>query len=162
MKLQNKNKLGQEEMIGFALIIVLVMVILVIFLGFSLNKPQKDLVESYEIESFISASLQYTSNCADIYEPKYLSIKELIYYCGNMETCSNEEDACEVLENTLNGILEESWRIEKDSRVKGYVLNITSNNEEIIMLKKGNITNSYKGNSEYLSKGVDISFTAYY
>ena len=138
------------------------MVILVIFLGFSLNKPQKELIESYEIESFISAGLQYTSDCADTYEPKYLSIKELIYSCDNMETCSNEKDACEVLENTLNRILEESWRIEKDSRVKGYVLNITSNNEEIIMLKKGNMTNSYKGNSEYLSRGVDISFIAYY
>ncbi|MBI2057207.1 hypothetical protein HYT91_03060 [Candidatus Pacearchaeota archaeon] len=59
----NKNKIGQEEMVGFALIIILVSVILLVFLAFSLNKPKTEATESYEVNSFLQSSLQYTSSC---------------------------------------------------------------------------------------------------
>ena len=49
--MKSKDKLGQEEMIGFVLIIILVAIIILVFLSFSLKKPVKDNVESYEVES---------------------------------------------------------------------------------------------------------------
>ena len=58
-------KRAQEEMVGFALIVIIVSVILVIFLGFSLRDQGKENVESYEVESFIQSFLQYTSECRD-------------------------------------------------------------------------------------------------
>ena len=115
-----KSKRSQEEMIGFALIIVLVAVILLIFLGFSLRSPQNETIESYEVESFIQAFLQYTTDCKDNLE--FLSIKKLIFACSDRETCLDRRDTCEVLDSTLKGILEESWKVGENLPYKGYTL----------------------------------------
>ena len=68
-----KRKKAQEEMVGFALIIILVAVILLIFLGFSLRDQEKETIESYEVESFIQSFLQYTSDCRDNLEFSYFT-----------------------------------------------------------------------------------------
>ncbi|MBU4116158.1 MAG: hypothetical protein KKG94_00235, partial [Nanoarchaeota archaeon] len=72
-------KRSQEEIVGFALIIIIVAVILLIFLGFYLRAPQKEIIESYEIESFIQSFLQYTSDCESNLE--FLPVKNLIFAC---------------------------------------------------------------------------------
>jgi len=158
-----KNK-AQEEMVGFALIIIIVAVILLIFLGFFLRKPQKDIVESYEVESFIQAFLQYTTDCK--YNLEYLSIQKLIFKCNEKETCLDGRETCDVLNSTLEGIVEESWEVEGDRPVKGYELRIILNEEEeLLLLKKGNITRDYKGAMQDFSKGgdsIEVLFTAYY
>ena len=156
-----QNKSGQEEMIGFALIVILVAVILLVFLGFSMRAPQKETVESYEIESFIQASLQYTTTCVEGYEPKYYSIRKLITACENNENCLDESSTCDVLKSTFKEIIEESWHIGENLPVKGYELKILSDNNEILLIQKGNITKNSKGSAQYL-RGTDIFFTAYY
>src|SRR3989339_747749 len=103
------TKKGQEEMMGFGLIIILVSVILLVFLGLTLSVSQKDTVESYEVESFIQASLQYTTTCKDYLE--YLSVQKLIFDCKNGRMCVEGGSACEVLEKTLSGIIEERTKI---------------------------------------------------
>lgn len=157
-----KNKKAQEEMIGFALIIIVVAVILLVFLRISLRSPEKEGVESYEVESFIQAFLQYHTNCSETYEANYLSIRELIFSCDNAELCLDERDSCEVLESTLKEITEESWQVEGDRPVKGYELNITANGEEILAFQEGEITNNYKGAIVPFPREVDVYFTAYY
>ncbi len=160
-----RNKFGQEEIVGFALIIIIVAVILLIFLGFSLRKPQKELVESYEVESFIQAFLQYTSSCRDSGDLEYLSIKKLIFDCKKKRTCLDGKDICEVLDSTLTNLVEESWKIGADRPIKGYELKIISNEEEMLLLKKGEITQNYKGSiQDFRESGnsFDISFIAYY
>lgn len=157
------KKNAQEEMVGFALIVIIIAVILIIFLGFSLRKPQKEAVEDYEVNSFIQAVLQYTTDCRDNLE--YLSVQKLIFNCNNEEICLDERDTCEVLNSTLNEIIKESWKIEGDRPVKGYELSILSNKKEILMLKEGNITQSYKGSMQDFSRSgnsVEIYFTTYY
>ena len=60
---KQKNK-GQEEMVGFALIVIIVAIILLVIIGLSLGtRGNREAVQSYEAESFLSAALQYTSNC---------------------------------------------------------------------------------------------------
>ena len=120
-------KKAQEEMIGFALIIIVVAVIILVFIGFSLKSPQKEAVESYEINSFIQSFLQQTSDCRDNLE--YLSIQKLIFDCNDGEICLDGRNTCEVLDSTLRGITEESWKIE-ESPIKGYNLEIISNGVE--------------------------------
>jgi len=158
---RNNIKRGQEEMVGFAAIIIIVSVILLIFLSFSMKNPQREAVESYEIESFINTFFQYTSDCQD---PKGypLTIQQLISDCISNEMCLDNRKACEVLETTLSGIIEESWKVSPEHPVKGYVLNITSNAETVLTLEKGNITNNYKGDIQYLPRDVEVSFSAYY
>ena len=58
-----EEKKGQEEMVGFALILILVAIIVLVFIGFSIRSPEKESVESYEVESFLQSMLQYTTEC---------------------------------------------------------------------------------------------------
>lgn len=158
-----KNKRSQEEMVGFALIMIIVAVILLIFIGLSLRNQPKEAVESYEVDSFIQAFLQYTTNCAEGYEPKYHSIRKLIIACNNEEKCLDERETCEVLNSTIKGIAKESWKVAEDRPVKGYNLEIKTDNSLILNLSEGNITNNYKTSTQSLGKeDIEIFFTAYY
>jgi len=160
-----KNKRAQEEMVGFALIIMVVAVIFLVFLGISLRTPEKEGVESYEVESFIQAFLQYDTDCVETYETNYLSIRKLIFSCVSEESCLDERNSCDVLESVLEEIAEESWQVEGDRPVKGYELKILLNGEEISSFQEGNMTNNYKGAvQDFFKSGnsIEIFFTAYY
>jgi hypothetical protein len=160
-----QNKSGQEEMVGFALIIIIVAVILLVFLGFSLRSSQKDTVESYEVNSFIQAFLQYTADCRDKSDLEYLSIQKLIFDCYDNEMCLDERRTCDVLNSTLKDIVKESWKVEGDRPVKGYELKIIVDEEEMLVIKEGNVTKNYKGSMQDFLRGgndYEIFFTAYY
>jgi len=162
--MRNKNKLGQEEMVGFALILIIVAIIMLVFLGFSLRSPEKETVESYEVESFIQSFLLYTTECENNIEK--LPIQKLIFSCYAKEQCLDGKDSCEVLETEMNNILEKSWIINEDSPVKGYELSIeTERNESILDLRKGNITANSKGDSQPLPRSgilINVRFKAFY
>ena len=166
------SKRSQEEIVGFALIIIIVSVILLFFLSFSLRGSQNMEIQSYEVEGFIQAFLQYTSDCED--SRGFLSVQDLIFSCDAGDTCLEEEEeriACDVLRDTLGRICENSWSVGEDTPIKGYKLNITSDGEEIP--KEGGIfpfidevgTSDYKGamqNFMRRGKNYDISFKVYY
>ena len=154
------KKKAQEEMVGFALIIIIVAVILLVLLSLSLRSPQREEVESYEVNSFIQAFLQYTSDCRDDFGN--LSVRELIIDCNDGRMCVDERDACEVLSSTMEEIVEESWKVIGDRPVLGYELKILSESTEILSLSEGNKTRSYRGSMQPLGKkNIKIFFTAY-
>jgi len=160
-----KNKKAQEEMIGFGLIVVIIMIILMVFLSFSLRNPVKQGVESYEVESFIQATLQYNTDCAKNYDSHLLSVKDLIIRCERNEKCLDEREACYVLNSTLKDIVQENWQIGESWPVKGYEFVILSDSVGLISFLEGNITSNYKGSSQnYISGGskIEVFFTAYY
>ncbi len=163
--IRKNNKKAQEEIVGFALIIIIVAVILLIFLGFSLNTSQKEIVESYEVDSFIQAFLQYTTDCRDQSDLEYLSIQKLIFNCYNDGVCLDERYTCEVLNSTLKDVVKKSWKVEGDRPVKGYELKIIIDNVERLLFEEGNITQNYKGSmQDFAKRGEDyeIYFKAYY
>ncbi len=159
-----KNKRAQEEMVGFALIIIIVSVILLVFLGFFLTRPNTQNVQSYEVENFVHSMLQSSTQCQDFYG--YISVQDLISMCSSEALCSDDEDSCAVLSSTLTGILNNSWAIEQGSKYKGYVLNITSSNGEVSVITAGNITSNSEGTSQELpsKEGVSMGllFNVYY
>jgi len=158
-----QNKKAQEEMVGFAVIIIMVAIIILVFLGLSMNKSESDLVESYELESFIQSALQYHTSC--YYNWKYVDVKDLIFRCSNEHSCEDGVDPCLVLNNTLKDIVGESWKVEGDRPVKGYEMQVFSDGKEIIMFDKGNITNNYKGTLQDLTKSgvnIEILLKVYY
>ena len=162
--MKKKNKLGQEEMVGFALIIILVAVILVVFLSMSLKKS-RDEVKSYEVSGFIQSFLQYTTNCE--IDSEYLSIQKLIAECEKSEDqkCENiNQECCRVLATTLEGLLEESWEFGEERLVKGYELNILVDDVALISISNGETGEDFnrKGDSQFLPKGENIYFTVYY
>ena len=152
----SKNKKAQEEMVGFALIVILVAVILLVFLGFSLNKSRGQNIKSYEADSFLQSMLQYTTQCKDNFG--YLSVKDLIFACSSGNQCLDGSDSCSTLNSTLEGIMNQSWIIEKGSPIKGYELSINSSNGNTILIKTGNSTLNSKGSSQDFSKsGTSIN-----
>jgi len=160
----NKNKKAQEEMVGFAVIVIIVAIIILFLLVFYIKSPQKASVESYEVNSFIQSFLQYTTECEDYHGG--MSVQELIFECNDNNLCRNERNSCDVLSSTLRGITEQSWQIGEERPVKGYELKIMSSSKELIFLKEGNITSSYKGGLQILppkyGESMNITFKAYY
>jgi len=158
------NKRAQEEIVGFAMIVIIVSIILIFFLVFSLSDRTE--TESYKAESFLQSAIHYTSSCAD--NDEFLPVQELIVSCYNEETCDGEnlgEDACEILNETLKGILEESWSVGSDFPEKGYKLEIFSGEEAILAIRGGNITDSYKGAQQLLPESgvqIEVLFNLYY
>ena len=156
---------AQEEMVGFAMIIIIVAVILLVLLGISLNKPKTQGVKSYEVESFIQAFLQNTTECSTDFGRSYNDIEGLIVECDFEQICEDEKSACEVLNSDMESILEESWKTGPDRPVKGYILNVTSKDRIILSVNEGNITANYKGGSQpFPKRGVSylIDFKVYY
>jgi hypothetical protein len=139
-----KNK-GQEEMVGFALIVIIMAVILLVFLSFSLREEGPEAIESHEIDNFVLSILHYTIE-------DNVDINDLIRDC-------KFDENCDILERELNGILEESWIVKKGSVIKGYNLKIIDNNEEIFNVEKGNVTQNYKVGFQ---EDAELEFTVYY
>lgn len=155
------SKRAQEEIVGFAIIVIIVSIILVFFLIFSLSdKPE---TASYEAESFLQSALYYTSSCA--INDKFLPVQDLVVSCYNKQKCDNEQDACTILNETLKSVLEESWPVGPDFPVKGYKMEIFTQEEEIIpSIEKGNITGVYKGAQQilpYAGAQISVLFNVY-
>ena len=146
------SKKAQEEIVGFAMIIIVVAVIILILLGISIKNPTSQEVESYEVESFIQASLQHTTECSTDYGFSYNNVQDLITNCWFGQTCADGKDTCIVLNSTIKNMLEQTWKIGKSAPVKGYALNITSKDKNMLFVNEGNITNNYKGNAQELTK----------
>ncbi|MDO8528642.1 MAG: hypothetical protein Q7S06_01995 [Nanoarchaeota archaeon] len=154
---------GQEEIVGFALIIIIVAVILLVILGLSLGGKGKEAVQSYEVGSFIQTTLQYTSDCYNGIE--YLPILKLIFECENENSCDDERNTCDVLNSTLREISEKSWKVGEQAPIKGYKIRIVTEEREVLLIKQGNETKSYKSSMQSFSRqGIDydMSFSVYY
>jgi len=154
------SKRAQEEMIGFALIIIIVAVILLVFLSIFINKSRDEVLGDNEIDSFIQASLAYTTDCLEN-SGSYYSIQDLTIECHYDSTCLDGRSTCEVLNEDLEGILDESWKITSNSAIKGYEFYISVNNEPLISIEKGNITSDYRGSYQHFPHG-DLFLTVYY
>ncbi|MBU0958558.1 MAG: hypothetical protein KKB31_01305 [Nanoarchaeota archaeon] len=157
-------KRAQEEMVGFAIIMVVVFVILLVFLSLSLRNKESQAVESYEVEAFIDSMLAFTTPCED-YLDVYESVQDLLFKHFDHEPCVNDFSTA-ILMPTLEGILNNSWNVGQNNSVKGYSLQILSGSSDVINLGRGNQTRDSKGSAKtlYRSRGdpIDITFIAYY
>ncbi|HEA46720.1 MAG TPA: hypothetical protein ENH99_02970 [Candidatus Pacearchaeota archaeon] len=157
----NLKRKGQEEMVGFAIIVIIVAVILLFFISFGL-RGEKEAVDSFEVASFIQSFLQYTTECMDNLDN--FSIQQLIFECDRESSCFDGRDSCEVLETTLEQISSESWIVSPGSPVKGYELEILFDGEEMLVIKEGNSTNNLKGSVQNFARSsdlVDVIFRVY-
>lgn len=158
-----RNSKGQEEIVGFVVIVVIISVALLILLGFMFRDSNEEALESYEVENFIQSALQYTTDCEDYME--FLSIQELIIACEEERTCINDIESCELLEDTLTNLIENGWTINEQSVIKGYQFKIIVEEQEKLSLREGNETGNYKGSfQDFAKQGIDyeVSFNVYY
>jgi len=161
----NKNKKAQEEMVGFALILVLVTIILVVLLAIYIKKPShSDNIGDAEANSFLQSLLQYTTACEESNSIN-VSVQKLISKCKEKEICSYNMNSCKVLNDTLKEMLEESWQVGPDNPVKGYSLIIDLSEKRFLNITEGVVTNNYKtGLQDFANPDGEyalILFTAY-
>lgn len=137
-----KLKQGQEEMVGFVVILVIVGVILLVLFSFMFGNSNNNNTQNYEVENFVTASLQYTTGCENQIE--FMSIERLINACDIGTTCLDGRDSCEVLNETIIELMKSGWNVNNQSSVKGYILTISGETEKL-SIKEGNQTNNYVG-----------------
>lgn len=117
------NKKSQQEIIGFVLIMLIILVVAVIFLGIMLRKDKPEMSTSSELNKFIITTKAYTTDCAKDYAGDYRSLEDLILYCYSANFyCFDERDPCEVLNSTYSSILDSpyTWQADEDRPIKGY------------------------------------------
>lgn len=124
-KMIRKSKIGQQEILGFVMIIMIVVVVAVIFLGISLRKGDKELIstEDLEISNFLSSSLKYTSDCV-VKEPFYGDLGEVIEGCYSGKSCSDGRTACEVANQTYSDMINSLWPAGAERPIKYTSLDI--------------------------------------
>ena len=163
------GKKGQEEIVGFVAIVLLVAIIGVVFLGLMLRNDNTVVKESKDVARLLDSGMQYTSDCAIDYIPNYASLQDLIQKCyeESSNTCQSGEKVCSALNRTLLGILDGTINVGANNRNKGYQFktlfsyNVSADNgTEILKVLKGNCTtdsfiegeNSFQGQrGEYIS-----------
>ena len=147
-KIINGRK-GQEEIVGFVAIVLVVSFIFLIFLGISLRSGNELRKESKDVSMFLESAMEYTTECADGYEPNYLILRKAIKECYGGKKCANEEDSCETANETLKKLIDLSWQVGEEAAIKGYIFEseysnnsstVNENTEKIIVLKQGNCT----------------------
>ena len=149
------HKKAQHEMIGFILIIVIVVVIGLFLLIFYLRQePPKH--EDIDVSNFLQSSMEYTTDCAIVYEPEYDSIEDLIGSCDNNRNCIDGRSACSALNSTLSDIIQAGWMVSEERPVNAFSVFIyyqeENRKEDILVLQKGNCTGSRTGAEHLLHR----------
>jgi len=150
---------GQEEIVGFVVIVVIIAIVFVIFLGIKLRSPQPVQKDSEILYQFLESALEQTTDCVITTRNKNEKLGSLIREChsGN-GLCISGQTSCGASEETFKKILENTWKVGNEYPYKGYeiradyVLNASENSggEEVFLINKGNCSGSYVGNSYWL------------
>ena len=161
-----KNRKAQEEMAGFAIILVIVAVIMLVFLKYSLKNSEKDALENYEVDNFLQSVIQQTTRCE--INGEYIDIQDLIFECEIDSWCDNDHQSCELLEITLRSMITKSWRVGKDELYSGYNMSLYVNGDlgKLGTIASGDTTeNSYGSYQIFPPKTGDeimIQFKVFY
>jgi hypothetical protein len=162
-QIENKKiaRKAQEEMLGFVLIILLVVIAGVILLAVNINKPAEER-KSTEARNLMESVLAYTTGCAMDYEPNYKDVKELIGSCIDGADCANSDvSACDALNLTLFALFDSSLDKEfKSGRINSYSFSVSGkDNSTIISLSKGNCSKSvvYGAYQPLISSGREVN-----
>ena len=152
---------AQQEMVGFAIIVVLVVIAGLIFLIISAKKPIQE-VNSQEISNVLISVMEYTTECAISFVPQYSSIKELMKSCqGGGERCINVNNmgTCEYLNESLRSIFSDIMKTEADVSAYRLTINLrdSSNQTEPVIapIISGNCTGRVTGAPSIISAGSE-------
>jgi hypothetical protein len=159
--MKNRKK-AQQEMVGFVLIVVLVIIGGLILFLINIKKESAE-TPSEDLYNFLSSSLTYTTDCAPVIVPQYSSLADLVSGCFTGETCENiKKDSCSYLNETLNRILQDFIKTRND--ISGYRLDIfynssTGNKDVISPFEYGDCSTSkvLKAEEKVNSRNTDIT-----
>jgi|TARA_B100002003_G_C13892819_1_gene435305 hypothetical protein len=145
-----KIKKGQQEMVGFVLIVVLVVVALMVFLILSFKStPEKS--DSLEVENLISSIMKMTTECAIVFEPDYDDYEDLFKSCYNNKDCKNLGiGSCEYLNSSLKDLMDNL--MEGENVISYYEMDFSIRDdiglEGILRVDGGNCTGKIASSSQ--------------
>jgi len=152
---------GQEEMVGFILIIILVVVLSLVFLGISLRRSTER-TQSERVNNLLISTKDITTNCYKSFGLPY-DIGGLIEACNMDGLCYNStETSCQVLSSEVEAVLDAALTPNQEGKYKGYKADIfVVNGSEILTIEKGNKTRIMRSGVGYIpirGGGGDIEF----
>tara|TARA_Y100000034_G_C6772813_1_gene344848 strand:+ start:291 stop:803 length:513 start_codon:yes stop_codon:yes gene_type:complete len=161
----NLKKRGQEELVGFVLIVILVAVIFLVFLGIFFRQGNTSEQESTEVFQFLESLNEYTTDCAIGYVPDYSNVGELIQECHEARLCTNGKTACEALNETVRSALEVGWDIGEGKYRNGYEFGVVYESEtlkeNIMEVSGGNCSAGFTGSELTSAAGPDWTITSF-
>ena len=136
---------GQEEIVGFVVVVIFVAIIALIFLGFTLRTPVETR-QSIQVNQFLESALEYTSDCS-LRTGQRARVGALFESCYQNDDCLEGPSACEVINTTIEEMIVVSLGIGEDRPYKGYkfsskLINEGEDDETIVYLEGGNCTRS--------------------
>ncbi len=153
-------KRGQEEVVGFIAVVVLLIIVFLIFVSLNASKPA-EIGDSTEISQFLGSGFEYTSKCALDYAPNYLRVGELFEACYKDKSCISGERSCEVLNSVLDEMVVTGLKIGENRPRTGYNLKaVYIANEELASGEKPEVTSLIYGQCKFAKLGSVKSLPA--
>lgn len=142
------NKKAQEEIMGFVIIVLVVMVIGLIFFAFSLRRSSESIEpKQAELDDLLQTAIYYTTECKINNQEQ--NIRELVRKCYNSQSasCDDNMNICNTLNNTIEKMFYEFLGQNIAQQVvHSYTLNI-SNSKQITYIEDGQLEGNYFGSS---------------
>lgn len=140
---------GQEEIVGFVMIVVIVSIIFLILIGIFLRNSRSDYeLNSADVEDFLFSAMQYTSSC-QIRNSEHTDIGKVIVGCYENKICLSGEDSCKAVNRELKEMFEKSWNVAEEGYVKGFRFNANYESgelkREIMKIEQGNCNGTISG-----------------
>ena len=147
-------KKGQQEIVGFVLIVVLVVVGLMVFLVISLRDSPVD-EDSVVVSNVLDAVMKHTTDCAIVFEPDYDNFEDLFKSCYDGDRCKNlGMSACDYLNESLSDVLGDLMA--SDASVGAYELDFfVSEGEGLLRISEGNCSGSVSAAQRKIVSGSD-------
>ena len=134
------EKKAQQEMVGFVLIVVLVVIGMMVFLILSIrDKPSE--VNNVEVDNLLNSVMKYTTECATSFEPDYDNFEDLFKSCYKNDQCDNlKKGACDYLEESLGNVMQDLLKSEADVEYYSFEFFVREDegNEGILKIDGGN------------------------
>ena len=120
------DKKAQQEIVGFIIIVLMVVIAGVIFLSISLRPHKTVIQDDVDMSNFLISTSRFTSECYIPSTPRYQNLDELTKICRNSQTqmCDNKQTACDVLNKSYSEILGKIWKASSVGSVTYYQLQI--------------------------------------
>lgn len=143
---------GQEEITGFAMIVIIVAVVGMFFLVFALKKDNNSTYQSLEVQQFIDSVMIVQSQCKIQGSVYFARVDELMQNCydNKADSCDNGKNVCAYLESLLKEVTLKAWNINNEAVYTGYRINVAfvpkeGEAQEMIKIEQGNCSKGYFG-----------------
>lgn len=151
-----RNK-GQQEMVGFILIVVVVMIGLMVFLVISLRTFETE-TNNPAVDDMLSAIMTHTTECVIPVKPYYKTFEDLFLHCFENSECSGvDKPACEYLNESLRPLLEDL--VATDATISAYQFDYSVLDEEgqegILRIEEGECKGEVLGAQRKIDAGAE-------